>query len=599
MARTPATAMTPVGIEKRVNGLRTRQAREAAHKREEILELRRTGMMVKECLAQTGVSTKAYERYRRTNMAFAQQMDALRRGDDPTPNGSRFDFEYERRVYFDHESPTFQLEVVRALERLRPGNILMVIFPPEHGKTTLFEDWACLRIAHDPSYMIHVGSESQSLSKKILAKVRQRMNPPAGSRLNLFVNDFGPFAPQPNDQRGLSQPWSQTYFDVYRKREFDDRDYSMAAIGFGSQIIGSRSNHLHADDIQSLKTLGQTESMVDTFRQDWLSRPGETGITTVFGNRVDTGDFYESLEDAIDDDILQIIRMPALIVDPDTQTEFPLWPERWDLEKLDRMRRKVGEERWQRNWMQRPLAAGATSFSEEDMRACLDTNYSLERPPERDELVYIGLDPAMKPGRNCVVGVAVGNQSLRLAYLREDVELNNNEQIMSVLNDAIMWLQSGGASVSDVVIESMNFQRGLARDERLQAMRHHWGFTLSEHLTGINKYDPDIGVPSMAASYTQRKVVLPWAEDTKTRTVVEDFIRQHLNWRPMKSGKKLRQDQVMAFWFAWIRWRGRREELPLHPFERRSTINIGGLPYAPTRTGLVVPTRLAPIVATR
>jgi hypothetical protein len=148
---------------------------------------------------------------------------------------------------------------------------------------------------------------------------------------------------------------------------------------------------------------------------------------------------------------------------------------------------------------------------------------------------------------------------LKILFIREDVGLTRNEQILGVVEDAILRCQVNGSTVSDVVIEAMVFQKGLSRDERLIEMTERYGFRVREHLTGFNKYDETIGVPSMALSFMRNEIEIPYAGDSTTRHQADQLIRQLKSWRPLKRGTKLRQDQVMALWFIWILWRQRKQ----------------------------------------
>lgn len=538
--------------------------RQAERRRQEVIRLVSSGVAVKDAVAQVGVSISTYKKWRENYGRFRAEMDAARnRGgrEEAAPRSSAgFNFAKERSEVFGHDSPAFQLEVVEAMESLPPGNILMVLFPPEHGKTTLFEDYACLRLAHDPSWRSHVASETITLSKKVLHRVRSRLDPPPGSHLERWVDEWGPFlSRQPGDRR--KQIWTATHFNVWKKRTVDERDYSMAALGFGSQIIGSRSDHLHGDDLQSVKTLGRSQEMFEEFQQDWLSRPGESGRTTIFGNRVDEGDFYEWVEESLDRDLLRVIRYPAIILDGEGN-ERPLWPERWPLDKLDRMRRKIrgrdgNEDKWERNWMQRPRTKGTVTFSPEDFDAC---KHPLLRLGEVDvkagPTCYIGLDPAIG-GRNVLIAVQVLPHALRIVEVDVAEGLANNEQIMGRLSQMLASLTARGLAVTDVVIEAKNFQAGLSRDERLGELRAQYGFSIREHMTGVNKYDESVGVPMMSHTLIRRELQVPWGDDDRTRYEMGGLRSEFLAWRPKVRGSKLRQDMLMALWFVWILWRER------------------------------------------
>ena len=137
-----------------------------------------------------------------------------------------------------------------------------------------------------------------------------------------------------------------------------------------------------------------------------------------------------------------------------------------------------------------------------------------------------------------------------------------------------------GSTVSDVVIEAMVFQKGLSRDERLIEMTDKYGFRVREHLTGVNKYDETIGIPSMALSFMRGEIDIAYADDPVTRHQADELIRQLKSWRPLVKGTKLRQDRVMALWFIWILWRQRKQAFDVDS----SQFNFKALPYNKTRS---------------
>jgi hypothetical protein len=511
------------------------------------------------------------------------------------PALGQFDFAAERRVWFGMMSPWFHLQIIDAYMTLPPGSILLVLVPPEHGKTTLFEDYASLKLDHDPEWRCMVGSEKQDFSKKIVGRVKTRMDPEM-SKFPLWIERHGPFKPE---KGGI---WNALYFDVdKRKGEADERNFNMEAIGFGSAVAGNRTDHLHIDDPQSLKSLNQTQKMVDEFRQDWLTRPGETGITTINGTRVGDDDFYirmiEELEGTAFDDLLRVVKYPAVMMVDNPVTGVPerqpLWPEKWSLHQLDRMRAKVGEDAWSRGYMQNPRSRTTTHFDENAIMECFNPERRMFQPDPKDMLV-VTLDPAIG-SRNAMMAMAFHGNSCVIHGIREDTGLRSNEEIMAALAEFIGQLRQSGAGISDICIEAMNFQAGLSRDQRLQEIARECGATTREHLTGINKYDENIGITSMAHTFRRHEFDFPWhPDDEYSRYWVEETKRQLLAWKPATKGRtenrgnKLRQDLVMALWFGWIVWRDRRGQ-QIDAKTLQSQFTFSGSPYAATETGLIVP----------
>lgn len=562
-------------------------------KRRAFLAALKEGQQVQQAIATAGWSYKAYAKYRQQNRAFAAMADEAKLGyaTSLTFDGSPAQF---TKLYFGMEMSRFQIELIDEMQRTPPGNILLVLLPPEHGKTTTYENFASMQIALNPNWRSTVASENITISRKITARVKKRLEP--HGPYPHFVKRWGPFVPQTGVGRKPSQAWGDSAFNVYKKASHDERDYTMLAIGYKSSTVSIRTDHLHIDDLQSLKTLNETDKQMAWFRQDALSRPGESGITTVFGTRVEDGDTLGELcedDQLIDAGILKVIRYPAILTDHATGELTPLWPERYTLEQLDRMRRKVGMDAWDRNFMQSPGASrkGKGAFSRDAIDGCKVPNLKLGEVT-RGSICYVTLDPALG-SKNCVMGIEVRPDGhLRVVAIREDTGFVRNEQIMEALESVIAKLTLAGARVTDVVIEAKNFQAGLARDERLEVMQKEYGFSTREHLTGINKYDENIGVASMARSVNLGEIELPWAADDYTRFEIEELQRQLLAWKPLARGNKLRQDRVMALWFGWILWRSRYKE----PVDDRETDGWKrqGLPWRTQRSGLIVPVGATP-----
>ena len=571
----------------------------AAERQSVVLNCLRAGMSVGDACLEAKISRSTYTGWRYTNKEFAARADAakataidgggMREGDTSTGNEVA-DLITWRQRWAGHSTPWFQAQAASLVHQAAPGDIILVLFPPEHGKTTLYEDMVTRRIAREPNFHGHIGSMSIGLAKKILGKIMDRLNPVAGSPWADFAGMYGPFAPIRRLEGGHSQPWTTTHFDQYRKAVHDDRDYTLAALGFGAQIIGSRSLWLHNDDMQDLDHLAQTEQWFEKWRQDWLSRPGQTGFTTVFGNRVDEGDIYEAMQDELPDDVLRVVKYPA-ILERNGQVE-PLWPERWPMEKLERQRSILTPAAWERNWMGRPRAQKLKSFTEDITGKALNPNVSLLQPMaglNREAMggwpAYMALDPSIG-GRGCVSTWLV-RPKLRLVWARETIGLTNNSSIAAVCREGLLSARLHGYQVTDLIIESMAFQKGLLNDEAILALRDEFGVAIRPHLTGLNKIDENIGVPSMVTSFLQDQIEIPYAADDLTRLYGDMLLAELHSWKPRKRGTELVQDMLMTMWFAWLLWRSRRagtDERSRAP----EAFNTLGNPLGNTETGLIL-----------
>jgi hypothetical protein len=569
-------------------------------------------------LAKVGITRNTLQRYRREDRDFATKVTTMRAKagalsqytidhfNMPIAEDFEGSFVEKRKHFFGFDTPWFQLRTVEAYANAGPGDIVLVLMPPEHGKTSLSEDDLTLEIGENPqTSRITCISEGQQMARKISSRIQRRLsdNGPHPD----FVLQYGPFEPQ-GGEGPMRQSWGVDAWSVYQSKVSDERDYTFATGGWKSAIAGTRATRLHVDDIQSKRSLNQTADMWDLFRQDMLSRPGETGRTTLNGTRVGPNDFYARMDDEFyREDFYTKIEFPAIVMNQATGEPEPLWERDeetktgYTMEMLDRLRKKVGEEAWWRNYMQKPRSNELEVFSEDGIERCLNKYRSFTHgrdqiPDIENGEVWLGIDPSIG-GINVICAVHPARDKLMLLEMQEDRDLPRNSAIADKAEDMIRRLQGRGWRPTMIVIEAMAFQKGLINDEAFTALRDKYGLRIESHMTGYNKYDENIGVPSMASSIESGRMDLPYLNETD-RFITDGLTAQFRAWKPVRDrttgklkfqrGTQLRQDQLMALWFTWIWWQETVSGVGLiadasQGFQRQ------GLPFAPTPSGLLVP----------
>jgi hypothetical protein len=569
----------------------------AAQRRAQVLEYVQGGMTVIDACMKVGVSRHVIPQWRVRDKRWAAAFDIAKANHHAGVAPRDLTSAQFSLRYFGHVRTNFQQQWIDTVQKLRPGNIHLALWPPEYGKTTTFEDYATEKVARTQTWRSTVASEDNDISKRIVGKIRRRLE--SNGPTPLLVKDWGPFRPLTNSAAAdrISLPWNNDHFTISSRMADDERDHTMLAIGWRGSTVSLRTDHLHVDDLQSLKTFGQTPKQLQWFRQDALSRPGETGITTICGTRVEDGDFYEALiEDPELDGILEVSMYPAIYKD-EHGNDCALNPLKHDLDALDRIRRKIKDPAFDRNYLMKPNASKTKyTFGEEGWARAKMPSKTLNSPdlwnPDKPKPTMVfALDPGMDPGVCTLGGWVMTEDAMRLAYFAESNKFLTNEEIIAQLQAACRWA-APHYRLKNVIVEAKNFQRGLARDERLVALANNYSLRISEHLTGINKYDESIGLASMAGDWNAGKIQLPYSEDAETQTEMDEMWRQFKKWVPspvtglVARGNKVRYDRLMMTWFAWIWWVDHR-----HRLTRQVTTNWnrGGLPYAPTGMAPVIP----------
>lgn len=534
---------------------------------EKFIILRAQGNTVEQACSVLAMGRKTYEKWRQRYPEFALHCDHAVRERNAMLNQPlhRDDFTGFRLRYFKHGSPPFHNRIIHVIENSKPGSITMILVPPNHGKTTLLTDWVCYKLAMDPNHRILYISESSKLAGKVLGRVKRRMTDPAVAPA--YQQDFGPF--YVSGQEKMAKPWAAEFMTVY-KSNHDEQDYSLEAMGWVSQIYGTRSDTIVLDDFQTLKTAEKgnvTEAMVDKFQQDIYTRiDPEQGRIVIIGTRVAQLDFYIQLlnqGDVVDD----VIVMPAL-----DERGRVLWPDRLDREKLEAIRKKTGKKIWSRAYMMSPQDDGNATFQQEVLDDCKKPDIKVLQKADPSEDVWCGIDPALDNWM-ALTTAGINTERMRLMASEHYFGLSTGEAILVKLHE--MWKKTG---FTKLVVEAVAFQKALARDERLEAMRRECGFTIVEHTTGSNKMDATFGVARMASSFIDETIWIP-AADQESNDAFQALIAELVQWRATIPTRLRTQDLVMSLWFVWVQWQKYRKAAASQTLSIKGT----GMPYSPTR----------------
>lgn len=490
-----------------------------------------------------GRSEKTYYMWRDKYPGFAIRVDMARAAKgDPSLKG--IDFIRHRQLYFERDTPAHHMQMISAIEGAPPDSITMILAPPESAKTSLAVDYVCWKLSLDPNFRVAIVSESDDLAKKILAQIARRMTDPVS--FGPFIDAYGPFRAT---ERADNKPWNAHAITLLRSSH-DEKEPSVETKGATGQIYGARYDLLLLDDIQSTTNLGETEKLVNHFRQTMLSRVSrEKGKTIILGSRVDRGDFYERLldeeaqETKLVDDLVQIRAL-----DDDGRS---YWPGYWSVEALERRRNKVGPAAWARAYMQTPAMIGTPTFSESMLEACKDPALSMGSLLPVGQKVVCAVDPALT-GFTAMVALAYDANHAWLLDVEAWEHLGRTEEIQRHMEAFTMRYRP-----QRWVVEIGAFQGSLFGDQRLQEMSRRFGFELTPHATNRNKADPSLGVGSMASSWSLKEITVPYGDET-TRIKADAFHRELLAWRPNVPTRLIVQDRVMAAWFAWRVWMAER-----------------------------------------
>ncbi len=554
------------------------QVQRGRDRSEAIIEMVSQGMTIADACKTLGIHRRTYDMYRKRYPRYAERIEIAKqngreqREQDYLWDGNFITF---RKQFLGFDTYFHQAQILQAIEDTPLMGVTLVLVPPEHGKTSLVEDLCTYWICTDPNIRITQVSEGTGHSRKILGRIKQRLEDPLAHPM--MHNYFGPFRP---DQMS-AKPWSADFMSVV-KSDSGERDYTMEARGWKSKISGTRSDRMLIDDLQSASTLSQTEAMMTTLRQDIITRPGQKGKTIIVGTRVGLGDVYDEMMDT--ELIDKVVSLPATDPNagpqecplgdkcdvPDIVHEKPLCPEMWPTHALAKRRKQVTEPVWWRTYQQRPRTEGGETFRKQKVDDAKNPLRSIARMNEGTGIM--GVDPALGGG-NAIVAAEMTHSHLHVLDVDRRFNLERTEQILAIIDSMAYRYQP-----RVLVVEEVAFQRGLKNDQRLRDLGKKHGFIIHGHYTHSNKLDDVIGVASMATAFEYNEITMPYADDL-SKTRMNPLCEELMAWRPDVPAKRLRQDMVMALWFVWLYWQQHRRHMER---EGEPLFRMAGLPYAPT-----------------
>lgn len=503
-----------------------------------------------------GVALMTYRNWRNRDPDFRNKCERIQAGQSANlyqngrakSNGPGGGFAEFRSTFFPQAfpSPPLHSEIVRIIENAPPMSVTLILVPPNFGKSTIVSDYINWKLGEEPNHRFAVVSKGQEQAKKMLIHIKRRMEDT--HNYSAYIGAYGPFYIE--NQQKLGKPWASEHITVARA-DHDERDHSLQCLGWTGQIYGSRVDTLILDDIQTGDNLSSVETMLDKFFLEYLSRGDAQMRTVIIGTRIAMGDIYERMMEGYDDGKSaitqgQLFVRPAVHLD-ENGDEVSLWPERWPLEALHKIRERSAKA-WWTGYMMAPQRAGNATFTPALLEKAKNPTRSYG--PLRGDLgiapVVLGLDPALGGG-NALVALSYTRDRIYLLDCIRETSLSRTEEILQRVEQFASYYHP-----ADVVIENVAFQRGLARDDRMQEMASRYGFTIHEHATNRDKQDPILGVGSMARSFSIGEIDIPY-EDEITQLRVANLLHELASWRPDVSAKFLQQDLVMAMWFAWRR----------------------------------------------
>ncbi len=457
-------------------------------------------------------------------------------------------------------------------------NRILINVPPEHAKSTVLTiNYVTYRLSIDPNVRIIIVSKTQGMARKFLSAIKTRLSHPNWTKMQV---SFGPNGGYKAD----SPTWSADMIYLGAGRDSGEKDPTVQALGFGSQIYGARADLIILDDVVMNANAHEWEKQIEWLQKEVITRLGRHGKLLIVGTRVAPIDLYKMIRDPDQwtggKTPFTYMAMPAVLeFDEEPKNWKTLWPwtdraegeqdevneqglyPKWDGPSLFTRRSEVAPSVWAMVYQQEDVQSDSI-FSPTIVAGCV--NGMRKRGPLRagtaghpkdtqSTYTIIGFDPAVT-GRSAFVAVSYNRADGRI-YVLDCVNMSDpSPQKENALIKE--WVER--FKPQEFRVEINAHQKYYAMDTELRQYLATYGCQLNSHFTGKNKWDTSFGVASMASLFGSANdgrfqdnniIEFPSNEGSEG---LKSLIQQLIIWKP---DTKNPTDCVMALWFAIIRCR--------------------------------------------
>lgn len=425
---------------------------------------------------------------------------------------------------------------------------MMLMAPRNHSKTSVFSvAYPMWRILKNRNVRIVLVSQASSQSESFLRQIVLTFE--RDSRLK---HVFGQIIPTMPDK------WNANEIIVARDR-LDLKDPTVSTVGTGGAILSKRADLVICDDIlnpANTKTQLQRDQVRAWFYEvlNPVLEP-ETGQMLVVGTAWHLDDLYH-----------QLMRNPAYDIKlrydaiKNEDRHEVLWPERFSWDRLMSLKADMGTNSFNKAYRNLILSDDDSLFKPEwfDMAK----EYGRKRAIRRFQYTLNYADWDLGQMKVCLgVDLAISKKT--------DADFTAFAVIGETRNGAKipLWLEQGHYDFAEtqkkiisisrryncdlIVVETNGYQEALRRD-----LVGKTSLPIVGYSTGGEKFDPEIGIASLAVEFENEKWIMPYPDtvtdekDNNYSPYTVEMIDKLCSGLLKFDGKSHTDDIVMATWFA-------------------------------------------------
>lgn len=412
------------------------------------------------------------------------------------------------------------------LDLMESEDRLVILAPPESGKTTVILAWILHCLAKDTSGCGAIVCNRLAMATKRMHLLQELIS------LNDGIHAIWPhLKKEARPQR--NKKWDTEAMIIEREKFLVD--YTIQAVPAFGPIEGSRLNFIIMDDLadflNSYSEAGKKRLLL-WVTSTLLPRAKKSGAKViVIGVPFEATDLYYTLEQRG----FKVVKFPAL-----TKAGKMLMPSLFTQTFLEGKRKELGRKEFARQYLlDSQVPEDDSDFEMRDIKRCIDRDRTLPIDPEPGMEVITGVDLAVKTAlrhdKTCLFTIGIDSDGVKTIL---DITVGRwkfgviTEKFFEVGERYPMttfWVEDVGAQ--DYIIQHVKDQSSLKDRPSLKVR------SISPNRF---KHSSVTGIPSMAVDFEKEKWVIP--NHAYTRTWINELLAYN--------GHDHTGDTLMASWLA-------------------------------------------------
>lgn len=403
---------------------------------------------------------------------------------------------------------------------------------PTHNSTCFTVVNSLWLIGNNPNIRILIVSASAMQAQGFLREIKDKILKSPKYR-QVFGNLF------PEEANSPGEKWTSS--EIIVRRSASHKDPTVTALGSGGPILSKRADVIICDDILSVentRTSAQREKIKQWYNEVLLPVLEPDGVVINIGTAWNLEDLlHEQVKNPRAD-----VRKRYKAILPNGES---LWPERWPIEKLQELKEETGSIAFSKSYLNEAIssedAVFKSSWIDEAKKKGRDRKllYNLEGQDQQKMTVAMGVDLAISQKETgdytafAVVGEMEDGTKIPLYLAQEKLTFAQTQEMIKDLYQRF--------NPALIKVESNAYQAALVRD-----MQDNTSLPIKGYSTGGEKFDPDVGLQSIAVEMENGKWILPYSQESHSTMKIVDTLTDGMLRFP--SGHT--EDILMALWFA-------------------------------------------------